>query len=65
MTHDSTLVGTAGGTFLALVAIPTQTIATTIICAIIGAITSYFTMLLLKGTIAYIKQKYFNKRKNG
>lgn len=65
MTHDSTLVGTAGGTLLALVTIPTQTITTTIICAIIGAITSYITMLLIKSTVGYFKHKFFNKRKNG
>lgn len=65
MTHDSTLIGTAGGTFLALITIPTQTIATTIICAIIGAVTSYVTMILIKGMVSYIKYKYFNKEKNG
>jgi len=65
MTHESTLIGTAGGTFLALITIPTQTIATTIICAIIGAVTSYVTMILIKGMVSYFKDKYFNKGKNG
>ena len=47
-TNNDTIIGTIGGTLLSIIAIPTQTIVTTIIVAVIGATVSFFTSLILK-----------------
>ena len=60
--NDSTVIGTAGGTLLALFAIPASSIVTTIVLAIIGATTSFVVSLLLKEAYMYIKKKF---KKNG
>jgi F0F1-type ATP synthase membrane subunit a len=60
--NDSTVIGTAGGTFLALFAIPTSTVIATIVLAIIGATTSFIVSILLKELYNYIKKKF---KKNG
>lgn len=63
MTHDSTIEGTIGGTVLALIAIPSQTVTTTILCAAIGAIVSFIISSLLKETVLYFKRKKTEKTK--
>ena len=45
---NSTAAGTAGGTILSIVAIPSSTIISTILIAVIGATVSFFVSLLLK-----------------
>jgi hypothetical protein len=48
--NNSTLIGTAGGTFLSMVPnINSEDIAKTIILAFVGAIASFTLSLLLKG----------------
>ena len=57
MGEQSTAFGTAGGTLLTVVAMPSTTnILATIILACIGAITSFFISLLLKYLVEKIKQ---------
>lgn len=60
--NDSTVIGTAGGTLLAVFSIPTSTIVATVILAIIGATTSFIVSLLLKEVYLYFKNKI---KKNG
>jgi len=60
--NDSTVIGTAGGTLLAVFSIPTSTIVATVILAIIGATTSFVVSLLLKEVYLYFKNKI---KKNG
>jgi uncharacterized membrane protein YgaE (UPF0421/DUF939 family) len=60
--NDSTVIGTAGGTLLALFAIPASSIITTVILAIIGATTSFVVSILLKEVYLYFKNKI---KKNG
>ena len=63
MGHDTT-IGTVSGTALALVAIPTQTILATIICAVIGATTSFLVTMGLKTLWAKLKNRN-NANRNG
>ena len=60
--NDSTVIGTAGGTLLAVFSIPTSTIVATVILAIIGATTSFVISILLKEVYLYFKNKI---KKNG
>jgi len=60
--NDSTVIGTAGGTLLAVFSIPTSTIVATVILAIIGATTSFVVSILLKEVYLYFKNKI---KKNG
>ena len=57
MAHDTTAIGTVGGTVFALITIPTQTMATTVICAVIGATTSFLVTITLKGIWNKIKNR--------
>ena len=54
---NHTAAGTIGGTILSVVAIPTQTIFTTIVVAIIGATVSFLTSLVLKELYKHITKK--------
>ena len=60
--NDSTVIGTAGGTLLAVFSIPTSTIVATVVLAIIGATTSFVVSILLKEVYLYFKNKI---KKNG
>lgn len=56
--HDTTVLGTAGGTLLAVSAIPsTASMINTTILALIGVVVSFFASLLLK----YLWAKYIIK----
>jgi len=60
MEHNiDTIAGTAGGTLLTIVSLPSNTaIISTIILALIGAVTSFFVSLACKK----IYEKYFKKK---
>lgn len=63
MTHDTTAIGTIGGTTFALLTIPTQTLENTIVCAAIAGATSWTVTMILKSLYAYVKEKIKNRKK--
>ena len=59
MTNNyDTIIGTAGGTLLSVIAIPSGiAISSTIILALIGAVTGFLTTLLCKKIYNYFTKK--------
>lgn len=53
---NNTAIGTVGGTVFALITINSDTIASTILVAILGATTSFFTSLFLKYLLREVKK---------
>lgn len=60
---NSTAAGTIGGTILSVVAIPSNTIITTIAIAAIGATVSFFVSLILKKIFININEKPIKLKK--
>jgi len=60
---NSTAAGTIGGTILSVVAIPSNTIITTIAIAAIGATVSFFVSLILKKIFININEKPLKLKK--
>lgn len=48
MQHNDTIIGTIGGTLLAVVTVNSSTFITTVVVAVIGSTTSFFVSLFLK-----------------
>ncbi len=59
--EHSTIIGTLGGTFLALITVNAGTIVASVTVAAVGATTSFFVSLFLKWITEKIKTK-FNKK---
>ena len=60
---NSTAAGTIGGTILSVVAIPSNTIITTMAIAAIGATVSFFVSLILKKIFININEKPLKLKK--
>lgn len=56
MEHQTT-IGTAGGTLLTILTIPTTSLINTVILAALGAAVSFFVSLGLKLLFEYLKKK--------
>lgn len=61
-THHPTVIGTITGFVLGVFAIPrTADIESTMILAIIGAVTGFLTTLVIRKTISFVKRIMKNK----